>query len=603
MEFIIIFLIIFSISANLAIIFKKQIEQTIPICVMGMILCIYFFAFFELLDVGVIVTGIISLWSLGYLIKKIIEAIKQKNIKNVLNKIITPGFIIYTVLYVAFIIINHRAIFVNHDEFTHWGIMIKNMVIHHSLGVGENSVVEYSEYPPFTAIFQYIFIYFKRSYSESTIITASNILYLSIVITIIRNVEWKKQLKKLILYVPIILFLPMICFIDFYGAIIVDGILGVFFFYVIYTWYAEKNDILKKIGVTLGCCSIALIKLSGIGLSIIAFLIGAGYVFKKKENREKECKSLVIMIGIIIICIMSWQIRLKITKAPQKWEMDNINIKAITDISKNEREIETVENYIDNIFNQKVITDKNITVFVYLIIIIAYSIFEIIQIKEKEEKKKYRYYSIALLIAGMVYAIALLVTYLFIIPKQEAWAIPSFDRYIGTIILPITMFHMIESIERREDLKKIGIIIGIVILLVMLPTSEITNKAINWANDDTRELEERENYTGIEKYADVLTEQDKIYFMGNGVSDIYKVRLVDSYLVMPAKIGNTEIYTTGHISIFKDIINKGKYTHVYVFNSTEKYKEKFKELFENEEIKNKTLYKIGNDGIFYEVEI
>ena len=79
--------------------------------------------------------------------------------------------------------------------------------------------------------------------------------------------------------------------------------------------------------------------------------------------------------------------------------------------------------------------------------------------------------------------------------------------------------------------------------------------------------------------------------------------MVDNYLAIPAKIGNDEIYTTGHISIFKDIIKEGQYTHVYLFNATEKYKEKFKELFENEEMKNKTLYKIGIDGLFYEVKI
>lgn len=390
MEFIIVFLMILTISASLTIIFRKKIEQVIPICVMGIILFIYIFGIFEFLDIGIIAIEIISTLSLYYLIKKIVEGIKEKNIKELLNKIITPGLLVYTVLYVAFIIINHRAIFVDYDEFTHWGIIIKNMSINHSFGMNENSVVQYSEYPPFTAIFQYIFLFFKGKYSESTIITASNILYLSIIITIIRNIEWKKQLKKLILYIPIILFLPMICFIDFHKKIIVDGILGIFFFYILYIGYTEKDNKLKKIGITLGCCSIALIKLSGIGLSIISFLIVAIYSLKNKENRKKELKSLAIMLAIILICIMSWQIKLKITKAPQKWDMNNINVKSIIEIQKNEQEKKIIKNYIYNIFNKKVITDKNITTFICVAMIIAYSIFAIIQIKEKEEKRKYR---------------------------------------------------------------------------------------------------------------------------------------------------------------------------------------------------------------------
>ena len=603
MEFIITFLIIFSISANLVTIFKKKIEQTIPICVMGMILCIYFFAIFEFLDIGIIVIEIVSLLSLYHLIKKIIEAIKEKNIKELLSNIITPGLVIYTVLYIVFIIINHRAIFVNNDEFNHWGIIIKNMFTNHSFGMKENSVVKYNEYPPFTAIFQYIFLFFKGKYNESTIITASNILYLSMIITIIKNIEWGKQLRKLIIYIPIILFLPMICYIDFYKTIIVDGILGIFFLYILYTWYTEKDDKLKKIGVTLGCCSIALIKLSGIGLSIIAFLIGAGYILKNKENRKKELKNLAIMLGIIIICIMSWQIKLKMTKAHQTWDMSNINIKAITEIPQKEEKIKIIKNYISNIFNKNVITSKNITTFVCLIIIIVYSIFEIMQIKEKEERKKYSYYNIALLVASIIYMITLLLTYLFIIPSIEAFSIPSFDRYIETILLPIIMFNIILAIERRENIKKCSIVVSIIILLIILPTTDIITKTMNWAKEDTKELEERETYAGIEKYKDALTKKDKIYFMGNGIPDIYKARLINNYLAIPTIIGNTEVYTTGHISIFKNIIKDGKYTHIYVFNTTENYREKFKELFKNEEMKNKTLYKIEEDGLFYEVEI
>lgn len=199
--------------------------------------------------------------------------------------------------------------------------------------------------------------------------------------------------------------------------------------------------------------------------------------------------------------------------------------------------------------------------------------------------------------------IGLLLTYLFIIPKYEASSIPSFERYMGTILLPIMMFHIIIAIEKIENMNIWKIGISVIILLIILPTIDIAKKTISWTKEDTKELEERQLYEGIEKYKNILTAQDKIYFLGNGTIDIYRGKLVDNYLAIPAKIGNDEIYTTGHISIFKDIIKEGQYTHVYLFNATEKYKEKFKELFENEEMKNKTLYKIGIDGLFYEVKI
>ena len=172
-----------------------------------------------------------------------------------------------------------------------------------------------------------------------------------------------------------------------------------------------------------------------------------------------------------------------------------------------------------------------------------------------------------------------------------------------SILLQLIMFHIIMTIERIQNIKKWQLAILVILLLVILPINSIAMKIVNWSEEDTREIEEREKYGGLEKYKNVLTKDDKIYFAGNGTIEIYQARLVSNYLIMPTKIGNTEIYTTGALSLFKDILKDGQYTYIYIFSATEKYKEKFKELFENEEIKNNTLYKIEADGIFYEVNI
>ena len=59
MSYIIIFLIVISIAASLAIVFNKKIDVTIPISIMLIVLIIYPFGFFCRLDLGVYLVEII----------------------------------------------------------------------------------------------------------------------------------------------------------------------------------------------------------------------------------------------------------------------------------------------------------------------------------------------------------------------------------------------------------------------------------------------------------------------------------------------------------------------------------------------------------------
>ena len=66
------------------------------------------------------------------------------------------------------------------------------MFLYNCFGTNEQSVVRFNEYPPFTALFQYLFLGISKVYREDIIITAQNILYFSIILPIIKNVKWKK---------------------------------------------------------------------------------------------------------------------------------------------------------------------------------------------------------------------------------------------------------------------------------------------------------------------------------------------------------------------------------------------------------------------------
>ena len=119
MSYIIIFLIIASISACLAKIFNKKIDITIPISVMLIVLIIFPFGFFNRLDIGVYVVEAIATIALLYLIYKFIKSIIKKEVGKFFKNLFTPGLAVYMLFYIYFIYLNINRLFSSWDEFSH----------------------------------------------------------------------------------------------------------------------------------------------------------------------------------------------------------------------------------------------------------------------------------------------------------------------------------------------------------------------------------------------------------------------------------------------------------------------------------------------------
>lgn len=249
MEYLVAFLIILIFSAMLSILFKKKIEEVIPISIVEIILIIFLAGLFGHLEIGLVIVEILMvIQSFIILILTWYKAGKGKvkEIKEAIKRIITPGLFVYMALFVINVIINQGRILEDYDEYTHWGVIIKNMFMYNTYGTNPESVVRFNEYPPFTAVFQYFFLGIQKVYREDTIIIAQNILYLSIIIPITRTITRKKNLKKLLMIVPIIVFLPMIFYDNFFLEILADGMLGIMFAYLMFAAFDKEENIKFK---------------------------------------------------------------------------------------------------------------------------------------------------------------------------------------------------------------------------------------------------------------------------------------------------------------------------------------------------------------------
>ena len=110
MEFIKLFLIIILISLFFRTLLKRRVEEVIPFTSLFMIIIIFICGLFNNLSLGVNIIKIITFIAMVFNLFHLKKVIKNKNIKEELKLILTPGFFIYTILFIFFCYLNRNFI-------------------------------------------------------------------------------------------------------------------------------------------------------------------------------------------------------------------------------------------------------------------------------------------------------------------------------------------------------------------------------------------------------------------------------------------------------------------------------------------------------------
>ena len=109
-------------STAFAIAFKRRIEEAIPTTMFSIIILLYIFGLAKNLEFGISVIKLISISLIIYIICSI-----YKNKKLVGQYILTPGIIIFMVIFFSTVLIHKGRVLMHWDEFSHWGLVVKNM--------------------------------------------------------------------------------------------------------------------------------------------------------------------------------------------------------------------------------------------------------------------------------------------------------------------------------------------------------------------------------------------------------------------------------------------------------------------------------------------
>ncbi len=297
--------------------FRKRFEETLPMAYILGGLCLYAFGLF-----GHISTGYLFSWVLiaVLLLIFILQCFKdRKRLKTFLDDFVTPGLLVFLILFVYVFFLQRYRGFSITDEFWNWGLQVREDFRYDSF-LSEESLYQDRTYPPFLTILELLFCYFGGEFAEGYCFRAVTTFCLILYLPLLKDLKWKRpaDLGKAFLAMAVFILLGLCISITptdgdtphIYNTIYVDFPMALFAAYSFYQLYTcEKWTVFSVLNAILSLSVLLLLKQTGIAFAALVFLFLLFLVFRKGERKQK--RSLLIPVLIVAVPVLiygSWSV-------------------------------------------------------------------------------------------------------------------------------------------------------------------------------------------------------------------------------------------------------------------------------------------------------
>ena len=600
--FIIIYLSIVLGSIFWSSILNKKIETTIAINIGIIVLALYLFSAINLLAQGVyiIATANIILGIITIIVKR----------KKVLEKVLTPGFVFFSLMYFILMITNFNKQLIHFDQYLYRSINTK-MVFYNN-----NILEEYVRiYPPMTTLLEYYFLKLTGIYIQGIEAFAMQMYGIALLLPIYENIK-KSKLANIVVGLTI-LFLPAVFTnLVFYQSSYPDATLGLLIGYMLYTFFADSNIKYKIVALSIATGMMVLTKPSGIAIVlIIVAMLGIYEILKnkyyKKENIKKifTNKNIKIILTILLIAVLvfiSWKLVLKLYKVgTDRVDQSRVGDSSVQYVENslmttifgkyedNNDAAESNANFIPKIYSVKGFTTPvQTSLAITSIIIIAGYVY----CYYKSNNKDLKYQIIAIIIGLILYMIFLQLSYLLKFVTFEMLGHNGIDRYFPTFLLGM-LYLLIASIIKKLSQKEYIARDYIIILLIMFlitPIQYVCEATITSGMYNINSMEYVNNAKNIADKIDEYVEDDSKIIT---ISQKEKTRLYNLmlryYLYPNHNVKTIENIKEENIEKVQEVIKGNEYQYIYIYSTDSELTNMLEKDFDNlEDVKEKTLYKI-----------
>lgn len=546
-------IVLIFLAAIISYLIKKRIDMLFPIVLMTGMLLAYLFGIAGRLEVsvpGTLVVGILFILCLfAKQVHSKVSLVDENFGKKCSQYIFTPQILICFVVCIIFCLLlsTHRVF--NWDDLSYWGIYAKDLFFLNHLPSGvENCTIAYKDYTPLMQITEYFFLYGKAEFSEP-VLFQTNVCFMYILLLPVLNNFRERNLPGKIGLIVLYVIFPHVFSTQFYYKLGVDYLIGILFGYALFSIVEkEPNRVLYYVRIIIAAAFLALIKSSGIVLTLFVALFFAVYqwgapnksdssyeLMKKKSLKVKFCRFIFCGIGIVFIPVLfyiSWKVFAgKTGNTGYLSERIETNVRTLAHLFPDYTGTVLLD-YIKHIFTYPLTREVfGITAFgIILFISFVYFMQKCCHANSAGEKRLHAATSIGL----VVFCLAHIYMYLFVFDDWEAKGLLEYDRYICQYLAGVFYFYVSKLWSTGEKIVekyswRINPSWGFVVLfIILLPYPSINNYLIpnhfdtyfaeNWKDfADTAKIEWEAS--GIKELQLPADENHKLMLVANAWTD------------------------------------------------------------------------------------
>lgn len=594
-NFILLFIFIISGSVFLSL-FDKKFQNTIPVTTCFIVVYLYLFYIFNLLNAGIITLCIFIVFLYGFFIYKFLVS---KDKSSILNNIFTPGFLVFTICFILIYFITKDSLIYLWDELRLWGAYPKLLYFDSNiqLGIYSKLLNSMQSYEPGMPLFQVFLSKLLFRFKESDLFFSYCIFVLSLLCPMTNKLTWKKWyfipiMVVLFLFLPLAFSNSQFDHLTYYKTLFIEPILAISFAYCMFLSFDKNKDLINFICFIISVSCLTLMKDTGI---LFAFFASLSYFINsyslKKKNKKVNIKSnLINVIPFVIsfVIFISWKLVQQIFK--------NVNMYSDGAYLKFDIVKRVIKEICKSLIHTNVSTSSisffnKFLIFPILFILIIILFVFFIRLHDKKSQKEYKVVFFSYLGVSFVYVIGTFILYI-----VSLHGVYSYERYLSVIFESgfFILFYFIfnEYFDDKIKLKFIGLILFILIFIVpfKLPVN-ISDGLLNNSSESliySDKLSDKLNDYSKNDYALIFSEESSA-----GFSYVIYQHHVYFDLIDEGYGFDDHFYFLNDKDFLKEI-NSKQYIYLMILDDRDKIS--FSDYF-NTAVNESTLYKVSKkDG-------
>lgn len=506
---------------------KIEKEFSLAISVLLIILILFIASLLNILKVSSIIIFVLGIISVIY---SLVVNKDKKQIPSYKTVIILFFLIYLAILGTCFEITSY-------DNFSHWGLIVKQLYLYDTLPSFEYNLVEFTTYPPGSAMFLYYFGLIVGKNEHSMLIAN---IYLSFILLTPLMVFIRKSNKIFDSLIFIIFSLFILnCNISL-SELLVDTILGILGIFSVTIAYFYRKDIKKAtILLTIISLSLMIIKTSGIlfvALNVI-LLILLGI------NNRKIKKTIIYMILMLFLCtfiLFLWQSHLKMvyigdSGLTTKHSLSLVNFERTLSHNGISQSKEVLVKYLKNFYN----LDGNI-INSYIIGLNIFVVINMFLTKKIKENLK------LLILINSLYICywgCLGIMYILSMPYAEAIRLACYNRYMMSCIVTLFGIVYISVLDTYFKRKNGYYSLLVIVLLIVIIFLNPINSFESLLGIGNRATSDKEFAKGIVNTYDITDYRDRriIFYFDCNYQTYYSYLLKYEYFYKNIEIQSDDL--------------------------------------------------------------